>query len=747
MPETSVTSEPVAPRDMEITSVAVAGAETGGERSVVSARAARFRAVRQQLGTGMAPLPTVPTIDPAAAVPLDPEVPQEKRFCWRCRHPVGRAADAGPTGNCAHCGAPFNFRPPLRPGTVVADQYDVHGCLTYGGMGWIFLARDRNVSKRWVVLKGLQNPADLEARIVAVAERQFLSELAHPSIVKIFNFVQHRSEDGAVAGYIVMEYIGGQSLRALLDARAPERFSVAEALACVMEVLPALDYLHGLGLGYNDVKPDNIMVGDGEVRLIDLGAVAALGSGGSLYGTVGYQAPEYTETGPSVAADIYAVGRTLAALTLPMPVDRHGNRLPGLPSPDRASALRRYPAFHRLLVRATDPDPAQRFSSMYDMYCQAAGVLRAVLAADTGRGIPQISTVFGPARADFGAEVLLLPTDGLTDGVARPPLLSAPDVVAALAVPLIDPDDPGAELLSPLLHEDPERALDTLRIHREAAAAGVLTLPASFAREATLAEVRAHLDLGEFGRARETMARLHDTAAETDWRLDWYRGVAELLEGHYASAYELFDAVRGALPGELAPMMALAAAAELQAQDDLLNQDEADESRWRATAREHYRAVWAIDRGMESAAFGAARCRLEAGDLDQAVATLASIPPTSGLNELAGMTAALLAVSRPPAELRARHVQRAAACLEALPDGPRARQLRVIVLSAALAGLRCGALTVMAGRTVLGYPVTERGLRRGVEAALRAVAWTATRPQHRFDLIDLANRVRPWSWF
>ncbi|MEC3918393.1 serine/threonine-protein kinase [Nocardia sp. CDC160] len=740
MSDISVTSGPIAQRGVEVTS-AVAGAGIGGERTVGSGRAARFRAVRQQLGTGMVPLPTVPTIDPAAAVPVDPEVPQDKRFCWKCRHPVGRELDAGPTGNCARCGTRFNFRPPLRPGTVVADQYDVHGCLAYGGMGWIYLARDRNVSRRWVVLKGLQNPGDMEARIVAVAERQFLSELAHPSIVKIFNFVQHRSEDGVVSGYIVMEYIGGQSLRVLLDDRAPERFSVAEALACVMEVLPALDYLHGLGLGYNDVKPDNIMVGDGEVRLIDLGAVAALGSGGSLYGTVGYQAPEYTETGPSVAADIYAVGRTLAALTLPMPLDRHGNRLPGLPSPDRASALRRYPAFHRLLMRATDPDPAQRFSSMYDMYCQAAGVLRAVLAADTGRGIPQISTVFGPARADFGTEVLLLPTDGLADGVARAPLLRSPDVVAALAVPLIDPDDPSAELLSPLLHEDPERALDMLRVYRESAAAGVLTPPVSFAHEAALAEVRAQLDLGKLAEAREAMARLDGTAAEMDWRLDWYRAVADLLEGRYASAYELFDAVRGALPGEIAPMMALGAAAELQAQDD------ADESRWRATAREHYRAVWAIDRGMESAAFGAARCRIEAGDLDQAVATLASVPPTSGLAELAGMTAALLAVSRPPTELRARHVQRAAECLEALPDGSRARRLRVIVLSAALAALRCGALTGATDRTVLGYPATERGLRRGVEAALRAVAWTATRPQHRFDLIDLANRVRPWSWF
>ncbi|WP_369028072.1 protein kinase domain-containing protein, partial [Nocardia farcinica] len=151
------------------------------------------------------------------------------------------------------------------------------------------------------------------------------------------------------------EYVGGHSLKSMLDRGAPDRIPVAEAIAYMMEVLPALDYLHSIGLAYNDLKPDNIMVGDDEVKLIDLGAVAAMESYGSIYGTPGYQAPEILQTGPTVESDIYAVGRTLAALLFDLPTDSEGHYLPGMPSPERQPILRRYPFLYRLLLRATDP--------------------------------------------------------------------------------------------------------------------------------------------------------------------------------------------------------------------------------------------------------------------------------------------------------------------------------------------------------------------------------------------------------
>jgi len=75
---------------------------------------------------------------------------------------------------------------------VVGGQYEVVGCLAHGGLGWIYLARDRNVSGRWVVLKGLLNSGDPDAYAAAISERQFLAEVEHPLIVEIYNFVMPR---------------------------------------------------------------------------------------------------------------------------------------------------------------------------------------------------------------------------------------------------------------------------------------------------------------------------------------------------------------------------------------------------------------------------------------------------------------------------------------------------------------------------------------------------------------------------
>ena len=106
--------------------------------------------------------------------------------------------------------------PSSAPATSSRGQYEVVGCLAHGGMGWIYLARDRNVSDRWVVLKGLLNSGDDDAMAAALAERRFLAEVEHPNIVKIFNFVQHEG-----SGYIVMEYVGGAQPQA--DPHRPPR--------------------------------------------------------------------------------------------------------------------------------------------------------------------------------------------------------------------------------------------------------------------------------------------------------------------------------------------------------------------------------------------------------------------------------------------------------------------------------------------------------------------------------------------
>jgi serine/threonine-protein kinase PknG len=260
----------------------------------------RAAAPSRRLGGGLVEVPQVPELNPFAALMTNPVVAESKRFCWNCGKPVGRSGPGGAAGSegwCPHCGSPYSFLPQLKPGDIVAGQYEIKGCVAHGGLGWVYLAVDRNVNDRPVVLKGLVHSGDAEAQAIAMAERQFLAEVTHPAIVKIFNFVQHPDPHGEPIGYIVMEYVGGQSLKQSKGHKLP----VARAIAYMLEILPALGYLHSLGLVYNDLKPENIMLTEEQLKLIDLGAVSQINSFGYLYGTPGYQAPEIVRTGPTVA--------------------------------------------------------------------------------------------------------------------------------------------------------------------------------------------------------------------------------------------------------------------------------------------------------------------------------------------------------------------------------------------------------------------------------------------------------------
>ncbi|MEZ5250295.1 MAG: serine/threonine protein kinase [Ilumatobacteraceae bacterium] len=336
-----------------------------------------------RLGAGFVHVPPVPILDPRQAL-MDPAVvAEEKRFCSVCQSPVGRARDGSPgrtKGFCPKCRTPFDFDPKLSPGTLLGGQYEIVGCLAHGGMGWIYLARDRNVNDRWVVVKGLLNAGDPDAFRAAVAEKQFLAEVEHPVIVEIYNFVA--AADGA--SYIIMEYVGGQSLNNLLKSRMKDaggRFSpipVDQALAFMIEVLPAFSYLHGLGLLYCDFKPANVIqVGDG-IKLIDLGGVRRIDDDVTpIYGTVGFQAPEVPADGTSIASDIYTVARTLAVLIFEFKgyqnqyVDR-------LPSPDEVPLFVEHDSLYRLLLRATAPRPEDRFHSAEELRQQCSACCRGV---------------------------------------------------------------------------------------------------------------------------------------------------------------------------------------------------------------------------------------------------------------------------------------------------------------------------------------------------------------------------------
>ncbi|HVW42876.1 MAG TPA: tetratricopeptide repeat protein [Amycolatopsis sp.] len=679
--------------------------------SARTARGSTRSSSRNALGRGVIEVPSVPKRDPREAVLTDPQVPEDKRFCSACGAKVGRGRDGKPgrsVGFCPQCGHHFSFTPKLAPGDLVHDQYEVLGCIAHGGLGWIYLAADHKVADRWVVLKGLLDTGDADAMAAAVAEKQFLAQVEHPGIVRIYNFVEHRG-----TGYIVMEYVGGTSLKDMIKQRREQvdpkaALPLAQAIAYTLEILPALGYLHANGLVYCDFKPDNAIQVEDQLKLIDLGAVRHITDRASaIYGTPGYQAPEIGKELPSAVSDVYTVGRSLAVMTFPF--DFHATYRDTLPTPGEIPLLGEHESYYRLLCRATHRDPDQRFGSAEEMRDQLEGVFREVAAAEDGQARPGPSTEFTPERRTFGVQ-----------GAPSPA-----EVVVALPLPRVDLTDAGAQFLAGITETDNRALIEDL------------TRPAVQSIEIKLRLARARIESGDIAGARTDLRGIK--IAPGEWRVEWYRGLAALAEGDPHQARQVFETVYDLLPGELAPKLAIALCAETAG-------DPAD-------ADAYYRTVWRTDRSFISAAFGLARVLLARGERAEAVDVLESVPETSthyvaaqlaAIRARTGITRAdglsetdLVLAGQRLAKLDVDDVRRARAARDLLEsafawvrdsgDGP---------------GNGSGD-----GAAVLGCRLTEDGVRGGLETWYLKLARQAGSRRERIALVDKANHVRPRTWF
>ncbi|GDY32658.1 serine/threonine-protein kinase [Gandjariella thermophila] len=676
-------------------------------------------------------------------------VPEQHRECGNCGAPVGRSHDGQPAlteGFCPRCAAPYSFVPKLRAGDRVGDRYEIVGALGHGGLSWAYLAQDTHLGGRQVVVKGLIRPNDPDAAESVDRERRALVLLDHPGIVRIFDFVTELDpRTGDPVGYIVMEYAGGWTLQKLkMQAYAGEReLPVQDVISYGIRILDAFEYLHERGFLYCDLKPENVIHQGDQVRLIDMGAVRAIDDRTSpTWGTRGFQVSrqEIRARGLTVRSDLYTVGRTLRALFAASP---GGN--PQLPAPPEIEAGIR--SFRLVLDRACHQDWDQRFASAAQLREQLVGVLREITALAGKRPDPKPSTLFAD-RLDLlddglgavpplttwtaapASEAVLLATEA-TDG--RPPVAS---VASGLPEPRPDGSDPAASFLAGVSTTDPRRLLDELATFCDPSV------------EIELWRCRAYLALARHTEAERALTAAADIApAPHDWRITWHRGLLALAmsavdPSRLPRADHLFTAVRGWLPGEPTPRLALGFTAEYT---DRL-----------ADAADHYHSVWRTDGTAVSAAFGLARVHLASGDRDAAVAVLDEVPQRSRHYDRSRVAAIRLRAGhfRPagpprPADL-ADAVRRLAPENFAGADAARARaRLVTFVRQAALVRLRSmpAAPGELPAGPVLGDPVTERGVRSLLSASFRELAARQAETETHHDvLVDLANTARPRTW-
>ena len=703
----AIASQATTPSTASVRSTRTATSETRRTQS------RRTATVRSRLGVGLVTIAPIPVADPSAALMVNATVSEDKRYCAACAEPVGRSRGdriGKDNGFCGKCGKPFDFSPKLSKGEIIGGQYEVAGALAHGGLGWIYLARDRNVSNRWVVLKGLLDSGDADALAAAVAEQRFLASVEHPAIVKIFNVVQH---DGA--GYTVMEFVGGKSLKTILKDRLransgnPDPLPPEQAIAYMLELLPAFSYLHKLGLIYCDLKPDNLIQQADALKLIDLGGVRRIDDAQSaIYGTVGFQAPEIAEMGPSISSDLFTVGRTLATLC----TDFRGYQSQyafTLPPASKVPLYLRFASLYAFLKKSTAPHPDDRFQTAEEMSEQLFGVLREVVAISSGTPVPAASSLFGPPPAPLRSTAVVDETEDWAAFAALLPELR------------VDPEDPNAAIAASL-PTDPSLALSSLaRIKAESA-------------ESRLARVRIQFSTNTFFDAQRHVTNLAE-ADPWDWRADWWRGLLALRGGNASLAAESFQKVVFEVPGELAPKLAFALASE-KAGDH-------------AAAAANYEIVAATDPQYISATTGLIRSLSALGDRAGASTVAKRIPATSAFHD--DVQLALVSSLMEPrsqadgtSALDASDLYRASEVLSTLTLTPEvSNTLRVQHLGEVLTELETQKLKPDSTRKVFGVPLTDIDIRLGLEESLRHLARAAPTAAQRIALVDQANSVRP----
>jgi hypothetical protein len=262
----------------------------------------------------------------------------------------------------------------------ILDGYQIEGVIGSGGMGEVYRATKDN--RTYAIKTVLEDaPADgmdrLRREIVAIKPMQ------HPNIVQFY-------EAGlSPAPYIVLEFIDGVNLRALLQSRG--RLSPEDALVILRGLADGLDYAHDRGVIHRDLKPSNIvlrMAHEGNTivpLLIDFG-LARVSSGSTVtgtgaIGTISYMAPEQIESGKTITrqTDVYSLGVILyEMLTGQLPFG-------GFPAQIMFAHLQQPPPDPRLIVpelpetfalaiqKAMAKEKAERWQSAGEMIAALAG--------------------------------------------------------------------------------------------------------------------------------------------------------------------------------------------------------------------------------------------------------------------------------------------------------------------------------------------------------------------------------------
>lgn len=300
----------------------------------------------------------------------------------------------------------------LDPGSVLNSRYEIVRRIGGGGMGAVYLAKDRNLGDAPRAVKEMVeahlDPAQHEKAIGDFKrESLLLTSLEHPSIPTIYDYFY---DEALSRFYLVMKFISGGDLASRLRTAPGARIDEKTVADWGMQAADVLEYLHSRPkpIIYRDLKPANLMIdgNSGRVMLIDFGIarwVKREEKGVTAVGTMGYAPPELFGGRVEPRSDVYSLGATLFHLLTgsdpqdnPLLIfDFQKNPRPRQIAPSISSEM------EQILMRSVEYKPEDRFPS--------AGAMRDALAIHLERIIAGQLT-FGAASTQIGGETVQVQT-------------------------------------------------------------------------------------------------------------------------------------------------------------------------------------------------------------------------------------------------------------------------------------------------------------------------------------------------
>jgi serine/threonine protein kinase len=261
--------------------------------------------------------------------------------------------------------------------TALGAQYDVLRLIARGGMGAVYLARERFLDRLAAIKVLPRSGTGEEARERFLREARIAAQLTHPNIVPLYSLGQARD-----TLFYVMGYVDGESLEARLTRTGAVSHEVTRRV--LHDLADALDYAHRRGVVHRDVKPDNILIERETERAIlaDFGIAkrsdvdAQLTPWGMILGTPEYMSPEQAagQSPLDGRSDLYSVGVIgYRMLSGRMPFERinSGNVLYTLSTQEPARLSGATPSapasLMRAITRCLAKEPADRFSSAAEL--------------------------------------------------------------------------------------------------------------------------------------------------------------------------------------------------------------------------------------------------------------------------------------------------------------------------------------------------------------------------------------------